>query len=148
MKFDSRFADALGQGDLVVNKPGIPKMARLSPRLKHRLVAGGAAALLAFAVGLLIAVFGARAADEPARPRATIERAGTDSVRAQPTAKQFAQPNQPDVSAIEASDIDKLYRELIGPSPATSSDSRSSTRLRAAPGDDAAGSVRRWVSPR
>jgi hypothetical protein len=24
----SRFADALGQGDLVVNKPGIPKMAR------------------------------------------------------------------------------------------------------------------------
>ena len=31
MKFDSRFADALGQGDLVVNKPGIPKMARLSP---------------------------------------------------------------------------------------------------------------------
>jgi hypothetical protein len=26
MKFDSCFADALGQGDLVVNKPGIPKM--------------------------------------------------------------------------------------------------------------------------
>jgi hypothetical protein len=148
MKFDSRFADALGQVDLVVNKPGIPKMVRLSPRLKHRLVAGGAAALLAFAVGLLVAAFGAWAADEPARPRATAERAGTHSIRGQPAAEQFAQPNQPDVSATEASDIDKLYRELIGPPPATSSDSRSSIRLRPAPSDDAAGSVRRWVNPR
>ena len=148
MKFDSRFADAVRHVDLVVNKPGIPKMALLSPRLKHHLVAGGAAALLAFAVGLLVAVFGARAGDEVARSQPTAERAGTDSARVQPTAKQFAQPNQPDVSATEASDIDKLYRELIGPPPATSSDSRSSTRLRAAPGDDAAGSVRRWVSPR
>ena len=121
MKFDSRFADALGQGDHVIDKPGIPKIARLSPRLKHRLVAGGAAALLAFAVGLLVAVFGARAADEPARPQATAERAGTHSVRGQPTAERFAPPNQPDVSATEASDIDKLYRELIGPPPATSS---------------------------
>jgi hypothetical protein len=72
MKFDSRFADALGQVDLVVNKPGIPKMVRLSPRLKHRLVAGGAAALLAFAVGLLVAAFGAWAADEPARPQSAV----------------------------------------------------------------------------
>jgi hypothetical protein len=92
MKFDSRFADALGQGDLVVNKPGIPKMARLSPRLKHRLVTGGAAALLAFAAGLLVAVFGALAADEPARSRPAIQRAGANSVRAQPTAEQFVPP--------------------------------------------------------
>ena len=68
----------------------------------------------------------------------------TDSVRVQPTAKQFAPPNQPDVSASDASDIDKLYRQLIDPPPATSSDSR----LWAAPSDDAAGSVRRWASPR
>ena len=148
MKFDSRSADDFWQVDLVVNKPGVPKPAPFSPRLKHRLVAGGAAALLAFAVGLPVAALGAWAADASARPQSAIERAGTDSVRVQPTAKQFAQPNQPDVSASEASDIDKLYRELIGPPPATSSDSRSSTRLRAAPGDDAAGSVRCWVSPR
>jgi hypothetical protein len=41
------------------------------------------------------------AADEPARPRPTAERAGTDIVRVQPTAKQFAVPNQPDVSTGE-----------------------------------------------
>lgn len=148
MKFDSRSADDFWQVDLVVNKPGVPKPAPFSPRLKHRLVAVGAAAMLAFAVGLLVAVFGARAADAPAQPGPTAERAGTHSVRGQPTAERFAPPNQPDVSATEASDIDKLYRELIGPPPATSSDSRSSIRLRAAPGDDAAGSVRCWVSPR
>src|SRR6266446_27319 len=81
MKFDSRSADDFWQVDLVVNKPGVPKPAPFSPRLKHRLVAVGAAAMLAFAVGLLVAVFGARAADEPARPRATAERAGTHSIR-------------------------------------------------------------------
>ena len=81
MKFESCSADAFGQVDLVLDKPGIPKGALLSPRLKHRLVAGSAAALLAFAVGLLVAVFAAWAADEPARPRPTAERAGTDSVR-------------------------------------------------------------------
>ena len=125
MKVDSHSADAVRQVDLVVNKPRIPNVALLSPRLKHRLVGVGAAAMLAFAVGLLVAVFGARAADEPARPRPTAERAGTDSVRLQPTAEQFAPANQPDVSASGASDIDILYRQLIGP-PATSSDSRSS----------------------
>jgi hypothetical protein len=148
MKFDSGSADTFGQVDLVVNKPGIPKVALLSPRLKHRLVACGAAALLAFAVGLLVAVFGARAADAPAQPGPTDERAGTHSVRGQPTAERFAPPNQPDVSSREASDIDKLYRELIGPPPATSSDSPSSTHLRTAPSNDAAGSVSRWMSPR
>ena len=148
MKFDSGFADAVGQVDRVVNKPSIPKMARLSPQLKQRLVASAAAALLAFAVGLLVAVFGAWAADEPARPRPTAERAGTDVVRAQPTAKQFAPPNQPDVSATGARDIDLLYRQLIGPPAATSSGSHSKTRLLAAPHDDAAGSLGRRLSPR
>ena len=127
MKFDSRSADAVRQVDLVVNKPGIPKVPLLSPRLKHRLVGVGAAAMLAFAVGLLVAVFGAWAADEPARPQPAAERAATDSVRVQPTAKQFAPPNQPDVSASDASDIDILYRQLIGPPRGTSSGSRSST---------------------
>jgi hypothetical protein len=88
MKFDGRSADTFGQVDLVVNKPGIPKVALLSPRLKHSLVACGAAALLAFAVGLLVAVFGALAADEPSRPRPTAERAGADSARLQPTADE------------------------------------------------------------
>jgi len=83
---------------------------------------------------------GGRAGATPADRRAS----GTHSVRAQPTAKQFAQPNQPDVSASHASDIDKLYRQLIGLPPATSPGSR----LRAAPNDDAAGSVRHWASPR
>ena len=116
---------SFGQVDRVVNKPSILKMARLSPQLKHRLVAGAAAAMLAFAVGLLVAVFGAWAADEPARPRPTAERAGTDVVRAQPTAKQFAPPNQPDVSDSDSIYVDELYRQLIGPPPATSSGSRS-----------------------
>jgi hypothetical protein len=92
MKFDSHSADTFGQVDLIVNKPGIPKVALLSPRLKHSLVACGEAALLAFAVGLLVAVFGALAADEPARPRPTAERAGADSARLQPAAEQFAPP--------------------------------------------------------
>ena len=148
MKFEGRPADAFGQVDLVVNDAGIPNVAPFTPRHEDGPAAGSAAAMLAFAAGLLIAALGARAADEPARPQPTAERTGTDSLRVQPTAKQFAPPNQPDGSASHASDIDKLYRQLIGPLPATSSGSRSSSRLRAAPNDDAAGSVRRWASPR
>ena len=148
MKFDRRSAGAFGQIDLVVNKLGIPNVAPLSPRLKHRLVGVGAAAMLAFSVGLLVAIFGARAADAPAKPQHAAERAATDSVRVQPTAKQFAPPNQPALPARDASEIDQLYRQLMGPAPATSSGSGSSTRLRAVPSDDAAGSVRRWASPR
>ena len=148
MKFDSCSADPFGQIDLVVNKPGIPRMARLSPQLRHRLVAGGATALLAFAVGLLVAAFGARAADEPARPLPVIEQAGSNSDRVQPTAEQFAPPYQPSSSDSRARYVDELYRQLIGPTPETSSDSRSSSGLRAAPSDNAAGSVRRWTSPR
>jgi hypothetical protein len=33
----------------------------------------------------------------------------------QPTAKQFALPNQPDVSASDTRAFDALYRRLIGP---------------------------------
>ena len=124
---------SFGQVDRVVNKPSILKMARLSRQLKHRLVAGAAAAMLAFAVGLLVAVFGAWAADEPAGLRPTAERDGTDVVRAQPTAKQFAPPNQPVVSDSDSIYVDELYRQLIGPPPATSSGSRSIPRLQPAP---------------
>ena len=106
-----------------------------------------AMAMLAFAAGLLVTTLAARAADEPARPRPTVEQGGTDSVRVQPTEKSFAPPNQPDVSASEASDIDKIYRQLIGPRPPLL-DSPSSARPRAVPGDDDAGSVRRWGNPR
>jgi hypothetical protein len=148
MKLDIRSADAFRQVNFAFDKPGIPNVGLLPPRLKHRLVAGAAAAMLAFAVGLLVAVFGARAADEPARPQPTAERASTDSVRVQPTAKEFAPPNQPDVSATGARDVDLLYRQLIGLPGATSSGSHSNARLRAAPSDDAADSLRRWASPR
>jgi hypothetical protein len=102
-----------------------------------------AVTMLAFAAGLLVAALGA-GANEPARPQPTAERAGTDSARVQATAKQFAPPNRPGVSASDARTVDALYHLLIGPQPATSSDSRSSSRLRAAPNDAAAGSVRRW----
>jgi hypothetical protein len=146
MKSDSR--SALGRVDIVVSNAGVRRAAPLTPWQKDRPAAGRAAAMLAFAAGLLVAALGSPAADEPARPQPTAERAGADSVHAQPTAKQFAPPSQPDVSASDARYVDELYRQLIGPPPETSSGSRSSTRLRAAPSDDAAGSVRRRTSPR
>jgi hypothetical protein len=98
--FRSRSADAV---DLVVNKTGIRTEARLTPWNKDRPAAGGAVAMLAFAAGLIVAAVGARAADEPARPRPTAERASTDSVRVQPTAKQFTPPNQPEIHASDGS---------------------------------------------
>lgn len=139
MKLDSLSADAVGQVDFVVNKAGIANLAPLTPWRKNRAAVSRAAAMLAFALGLLVLALGA-GADEPARSRPTAERAGTDIVRFQPIAEQFAPPQQPDMSAGDARFIDQLYRELIGPPPATSS----SSRRRAAPNDDAAGSVRRW----
>ena len=53
MKLDSPSTGAVRQVNLVFNKPGVPKVGLLPPRLKHRLIAGAAAAMLAFAVGLL-----------------------------------------------------------------------------------------------
>src|SRR5262245_60127604 len=106
MILDSRSTDAVRQANLVFNKPGIQNATPLSTGLKHRLIAGAAAAMLAFAVGLLVAVFGSLAADPPTRPQTTVEPAGASSVRRQPTAREFAPPNQPDVSASDARDID------------------------------------------
>ena len=141
MNLDSLSADVFGNTDLAVTNAGIPNVAPLTSRHNHyRPAAASAVAMLAFAAGLLVAALGAWAADEPARPRPTVERAGTDIVRFQPTAEQFAPPNQPDISPSDAGFIDRLYRELIGPAHATSSTSR----RQAAPNDGAAGSVRRW----
>jgi hypothetical protein len=139
MKSDSLSTDAVEQVDFVVNNAGIPNLAALTPWRQPRVVSR-AAAMLSFAAGLLVAALGAWAADEPARLRLAVERAGADIVRFQPTAEQFAPPNQPDIGASDARFIDQLYRELIGPPPATSS----SSRRRAAPNDDAAGSIRHW----
>ncbi len=147
MKFDSRFADAFGQID-VVNNAGLPNLASLTPQHQDRPAAGRTAAILAFAAGLLVAAVGAWAADAPVRPQPTAERAGTGSVRAQPTARQFAPPTQPDASDRNFIFVDELYRELIGPASAPASGSRSSTRPPAAPRDNVAGSVRHWASPR
>jgi hypothetical protein len=71
-----------------------------------------------FAAGFLVAALGARAADEPARPRPAAERAGTDSARAQPTAEQFAPPNQPDISADDARTVDAPPPGASGARPA------------------------------
>ena len=68
MMFDSRSADAVGQVDLVSDNAGIANVAPLTQWHKDRPVAGRAAAMLAFAAGLLVAALGGRAADEPARP--------------------------------------------------------------------------------
>jgi hypothetical protein len=141
MTFDSLSADPFGHTDLAIKNAGIPNVAPLTSWHKHRRPATAcAAAMLAFAAGLLVAAVGTWAADEPARPRPSVERAGANSVRFQATAEQFAPPNQPDISASDARFIDQLYRELIGPPSAASS----SSRLRAAPNNGAAGSVRRW----
>ena len=141
MNFNGLSADPFGHTGVAVKDAGIPNVAPLTSWHKHhRPAAARAAAMLAFAAGLLVAALGARAADEPARPVPAVERAGTDIVRFQSTAEQFAPPNRPDTSASDARFIDELYRELIGSPPATSS----SSRRRAAPNNDAAGSVRRW----
>lgn len=139
---------AFGQVDVVVNNAGLPNVASLTPGHKDRPAAGRSAAMLAFAAGFLVAAVGAWAADAPVRAQPTAELAAADSVRAPPTGKQFAPPSQPDASDRDFIYVDELYRQLIGPPPATSTRSRSSTRLRAAPRDDAAGSVRHLASPR
>ena len=91
MKSDTLSTDAVEQVDFVVSNAGIPNLAPLTSRHKHHHPAAArAGAMLAFAAGLLVAALGAWAADEPARPRPTAERAGTDIVRFQPTAERFA----------------------------------------------------------
>ena len=124
MKFDRR--STFGLVDIVVSNAGVQRAAPLAPPQKDRAGAGRGAAMLAFATGLLVAAIGAPAAGEPARPQPTVDRVGEDSVRVQPTARQFAPPSQPDVSASDAGYVDELYRQLMGPPSATSSDSRSS----------------------
>jgi hypothetical protein len=122
-------ADALRQVDLGIGNAGIPEVASLTARHKvcHR-TAGRAAAMLAFAAGLLVAAIGAGAGDGPARLQPTAERAGTDCVRAQPADQQFAPPRKPDVSTADARCVDALYHMLIGPQPANSPDRRSTIR--------------------
>jgi hypothetical protein len=153
MKFDNHSDDAFRQIGGGVNNAGLPNVASLTPWRKDRPAAGRTAAMLAFAAGFLVAAVGAWAADAPVRPQPTAARAGADSVRAQPTARQFAPPSQPDASDRDSIYVDELYRELIGPPSAPASGSRSSTRAQAAPRpaaprDDAAGSIRHWASPR
>ena len=119
MKFYNYSDDAFGQ----VDDAGIPKGA---PWGKDRAAAARAAAMLAFAAGLLVAAFRA-GAGEPAGPEPTPERAGTDSAHVQPTAKRLAPPNQSGVSDSDARTLDAIYRVLIARPPATSSASRSGT---------------------
>jgi hypothetical protein len=93
----------------------------------EEVAAFAAAALVAFAAGLL-AAGGARAADEPTQLRPPTERAGTNSVHGEPTDRQFAPPNRPDVTVGDAHIVGALYRPIIGPQLANSSDPRSGTR--------------------
>ena len=121
LKFDRPSADVFRQVDLVVGKGGIPDVAPFTLRRKYR----PTAAMLAFA-GLLVAAVAA-GADESAQTAPTAARPATGGARMQPTANQFAPPNQPDVSAGNAGTVDELYRLLIGPRPATGFGSRRGT---------------------
>lgn len=99
---------------------------RVADLLVEALQAAGVI-MLAFAAGLFAAAIGARAADEPVRPQPTAERVRTDCHCIQPTAKQFAPRNQPDVNPSDALAVDELYHLLIGSQPANSLDPPSST---------------------
>ena len=125
MKLD-RSAHAFGQVASGVSNAGVPTVASPTPWHKQHGATGRAVAMLAFATGLLVVALGA-VADEPARPRPTAERGSTDRHRMQPTAEQFAPPNQSDVSPGDARAVDELYHLLMGPQPANSFDPRSST---------------------
>ena len=92
---------------------------------------------LALAAGLFVAAIGARASDKLNRLQPTAERAGPNTVRAQPAGKHFAPGTRPDVSPADAPEVNALYRLLIGPQPAHASDPRSWPRLRAMSSDDA-----------
>jgi len=126
MKVDSCSHDALGQVDLVVNAADVLTVASPMPSHKDRPAAGHPAAMVAFVAGLLVAALGA-GADEPARSYPIAGRGGTAGIHGQPTAQQFAPPNQLDVSANHAGTVDALYRLLMGPQPTIFSDSLSAT---------------------
>jgi hypothetical protein len=81
--------------------------------------AGRSMAILAFTAGLVVAALGAPEADEPARRRPSAEQAGTDTVRVQPTAKQFGPSDQPDLSTGDARVVHELYRQLIPNKPSS-----------------------------
>lgn len=119
MKFDIYSDDAFGQAC----DAGIPKGA---PWRMDRSAAARAAALLAFAAGLLVTAFRA-GANEPARSEPVPERARTDSAHVQPTRKLLAPPNQSGATDSGARTLDALYRVLIARPPATSWPSRSDT---------------------
>ena len=127
MKLGNRSADALAQVDLTVSNANVPTVTSPMPWDKQRRAAVRAAAMLAFAAGLLVAALGA-GADESARPQPTVERGRTDCHCMQPIAKQFAAPNQPDVNPSDARAVDELYHVLIGPKPENSLDPLSITR--------------------
>jgi hypothetical protein len=106
-----------------------------------------AAAMLAFAAGLLVAALGA-GANEPARPQPTAERAGTDSARVQPTAKQFALPIGPtSAPTTRAPSTRHIACSLVRSRRPRRIPARalqpSGQRYAITPG-----SVRRWTSPR
>ena len=94
MTLGNRSADALAQVDLTVSNANVPTVTSPMPWDKQRPAAARAAAMLAFAAGLLVAALGA-GADESARPQPTVERGRTDCHCMQPTTKQFATPISP-----------------------------------------------------
>jgi hypothetical protein len=142
MNFDSLSADPFGRTDLAV-KNGISNVAPLTSWHKHRRPAAArAAATLAFAAGLLAAALGAGRTSQRGSNRPPSEPARTASASSRLRSSSLC-PISP-TSAPATRDVDELYRLLIGPPAAASSSSCSSSRLRAAPNDDAAGSVRRW----
>jgi hypothetical protein len=92
MRFDSRSAKAVGRVDILVNNACLPKVASRAPWHKDRPVAGRAAAMLAFAAGLLVGALGARAEDAPVGPQPTAERAGADSRRMRNSSRRLINP--------------------------------------------------------
>ena len=91
----------------------------LAPWHNNPLRPGSAAALLLVATVLLVAAPMARGAEDVARPWPNFE-AGAYRVRVEPSAKEFAPPNPPDVSTKAGHEIDALYHQLVGPQSGTS----------------------------
>ena len=148
MRFDSRSADAAGSVDSSSTNAGIPNVAPRAPWHKDRPVAGRAAAMLAFAAGLLVAALGARAADAPARPQPTAERAGADSAacgRLRSSSRRLISPTSApatrdtSTSSIASSSV-RCRRPRRIPAQATAFGQRQAMTP--------PGASRRWASPR